>query len=198
MVFVNIYMEWNLLLWFQQLFCLLKDFVCINYMYCREFQCCHLWKPATYSKFWARPWTLNGSPFFDSLSYSPLIMAPQYYFRFLPKTTQPRQWLITKWTRQSSCMTARGVPPTSPPPKVSIIFVHFFVQHFCPNLFGVLPGVPPSRGVPLGWCPLQFGGYPWSPPSWGDSRGTPPPCEQTNWKHYLPVIHRMRAVIKYN
>ena len=34
------------------------------------------------------------------------------------------------------------------------------------------------------------------PPSWGGTPGgrPPPPCEQTNWKHYLPVILRMRAV----
>ena len=84
-----------------------------------------------------------------------------------------------------------GVPPGAPPPQF---------RGVPPQLEGGYPwGHPPSwRGVPLG-PPLggyprgapQLGGYPWGrPPSWGG-----PPCEQTNWKHYLPVILRMRAVI---
>ena len=67
-------------------------------------------------------------------------------------------------------------------PKFCPFFVQNFV-HFCPKmcptflskLWGYPPGCPP---------PLGGGGLPWGCP----------PCEQTNWKHYLPVILRMRAV----
>ena len=63
---------------------------------------------------------------------------------------------------------------------------------------GTPGGAPPSSGgggVPPGAPPPKLeggtpGGAPPPPPSWGGG----PPCGQTNWKHYLPVILRMRAV----
>ena len=67
--------------------------------------------------------------------------------------------------------------PCPPPPKVSKMFVQFFVQNFVHFL---------SKFI--------WGGYPWGrPPQLGGTPGGTP-CEQTNWKHYLPVILRMRAV----
>ena len=96
-------------------------------------------------------------------------------------------------------------------------FVHFLSQILSNILSkfigGVPPGAPPQLGGTPG-APPQLGG---SPPSWGGypqgrppplggrgyPRGRPPPpvggapCEQTNWKHYLPVILRMRAVKIY-
>ena len=69
-----------------------------------------------------------------------------------------------------------GVPPRAPP-----------------QLGGYPRGAPPvGGGTPGGTPPVRGGGggYPrGAPPSWGG-----PPCGQTNWKHYLPVILRMRAV----
>ena len=84
-----------------------------------------------------------------------------------------------------------------------------------PPVGGYPWGLPPSwrgtpRPPPVGGTPRgapQFRGCPKGrPPSWGVPPGAPrpvwgvplgaPPCEQTNWKHYLPVILRMRAVIK--
>ena len=96
-----------------------------------------------------------------------------------------------------------------------------FCPKFCPTFLskfgggGGTPGPPPVWGVPTflskfggggvvppGAPPPQFGGVPRGhPPVGGYPRGAPPPswggppCEQTNWKHYLPVILRMRAVI---
>ena len=77
-------------------------------------------------------------------------------------------WQNSK-TRQSSCVTARGVPvrprPPPPPPKVSKMFVQFFVQNFVHFLLG---GVPPGAPPP----PAQLrGDTPGPPPSWG---GGPP------------------------
>ena len=120
----------------------------------------------------------------------------------------------------------------APPPKVSKMFVHFFVQNFvhffvqtlsiscpkfCPTFLskfiGGYPGGAPPVWAPPRAAPPQLGGYPRGrppvggyggappgPPSWGGTPGGAPPpvgapCEQTNWKHYLPVILRMRAVI---
>ena len=108
-----------------------------------------------------------------------------------------------------------GVPPG--PPLVGGI------PRGCPPSWGVPPGAPPlSWGVPPGGAPPPVGGVPpggapppvggggtpggaplsWGvppgcPPVGGNPRGRPPgaPCEQTNWKDYLPVILRMRAVI---
>ena len=63
-----------------------------------------------------------------------------------------------------------------------------------PPPVGGTPGAPPMLGgVPPGVTP-QLGGIPGgNPPVGGYPRGRPP-CEQTNWKQYLPVILRMRAV----
>ena len=78
--------------------------------------------------------------------------------------------------------TPRGAPPVGGTP---------------PQLGGLPPGAPPvGGGLTLGAPPPQLGGLPRGrPPQFeGYPRGRPP-CEQTNWKHYLPVILRMRAVM---
>ena len=123
-------------------------------------------------------------------------------------------------TRQSSCATARGVPPAPPASKS--------FQNFCPNFCPHLGGTPPpsSEGIPLGAPPSSWFGVPPGMPTdpdpdldqgppgldlggpqtltrtltWGPPRHWPRPwpggpCELTNWKHYLPVILRMRAVM---
>ena len=182
----------------------------------------------------------------------------QYWVKLNTPSIQPnaKEYNVkfTTKTRQSSCVTTRGVPPPPPTskifknvcpifcPKFCPFSVHFFVQnlvHFLSqilsNMFvqiywGGTPG-PPSWGVPPGAPPPQLGeypkgappvgGYPWGrppvggyprghppvggypqehPPSWGVPQGVPPPvggppCEQTNWKHYLPIILRMQAVM---
>ena len=59
-------------------------------------------------------------------------------------------------TRQSSCVTARGVPPVPPASKSFQNVCPFFVQHFCPHLRGVPPGAPSVQGgTPVGGTP-QF------------------------------------------
>ena len=71
----------------------------------------------------------------------------------------------------------------------------------CPPVGGTPGGTPQVGGVPPG-RPPSWGGTPGGappPPSWGVPLGRPPqlggaPWGQTNWKHYLPVILRMRAV----
>ena len=88
-------------------------------------------------------------------------------------------------TRQSSCMTARGIPPAPPPTSKSFQnvcrifcpkFCPFFVQNFVYFLsktlsilcWGGYPrGRPPSWGVPLGAPPQLGGGPPGVPPNWG-------------------------------
>ena len=107
---------------------------------------------------------------------------------------------VTKFckTRQSSCVTARGVPPAPPPPpqKVSKMFVQFCVQNFVHFLYKTLSfflsfflleggyprGRPPQLGgVPPGAPPPQLGGYPRgrpSPPVGGVPPGGAPP---TSW-----------------
>ena len=98
-------------------------------------------------------------------------------------------------TRQSSCVTARGVPPAPPTsksfqnvcpilcPKCLSNFVSKILSIFCPKLCpffvgGVPLGAPPPQlgGVPPG-APPQLGGYPRGrPPSWGVvPPGAPPP-----------------------
>ena len=65
-------------------------------------------------------------------------------------------------TRQSSCVTARGVPPAPPPPpKVSKMFVEFFVQNFVHFLSKILSIFCPKL------CPFYVGGVP---------PGRPPSC----------------------
>ena len=73
-----------------------------------------------------------------------------------------------------------GVPQGAPPPVGG----------------GGTPGgrPPPVGGVPPG-APPQLGEYPPGAPPPPQLGGGGPPCGQTNWKHYLPVILRMRAVI---
>ena len=127
-------------------------------------------------------------------------------------------------TRQSSCVTARGVPPA---PRLQM-FPKFLSYIWGDTPKGAPPfrGVPPVQGVPPGMR-LSSVGIPLGAPSSGGCppfRGVPPgaplrpwpggtpdldlgapgpwlgpwlggaPCGQTNWKHYLPVILRMRAV----
>ena len=114
----------------------------------------------------------------------------------------PATHLKIRLTRQSSCMTARGVPPAPPTsksfqnvcpffcpkfcpkflsifcPKFCPFFVQNCVQHFCPNLFflgGGYPGPPPQLGgTPR--APPQLGVVPPGapPPVWGYPQGRPP------------------------
>ena len=155
----------------------------------------HLWRPAapspqlksTISKhwFWKR-WLrevleVQGNVWFQILKLNSFICCTN--------------WQKYTETRQSSCVTARGVPPARPTsksfqnvcPKFCPFFVPNFVKHFCPNLWGV-PQL--GGGYPRGCLP-QFGGR-----GGGYPQGHPY-CEQTNWKHYLPVILRMRVVISF-
>ena len=86
--------------------------------------------------------------------------------------------------------TVRPRPHLQKFPKCLSIFCPKFCPTFCSNFFfGGGGRLPPGAPPPVGGYPR---GRPPSP-SWGGPRGCPP-CEQTNWKHYLPVILRMRAV----
>ena len=112
------------------------------------------------------------------------------------------------WGLPSGHPLVGGYPQGHPPPVGGTPRVppSWGVPPGAPPSWGVHPGAPPYWGVP--WDARQLGGGTPSgtpqlgvplgvPPVWGRySRGWPPgpPCEQTNWKHYLSVILRMRAV----